>query len=45
MLPWAVPEVEPAAVAAIFVDEINGQVVGRQSSRRETTSTSPSWSG
>ncbi len=30
MLPWAVPEVEPAAVAALFVDEISGQVVGRQ---------------
>lgn len=30
MLPWAVPEVEPARVAALFVDEINGQVIGRQ---------------
>jgi hypothetical protein len=30
MLPWAVPEVEPAGVAALFVDEINGQVIGRQ---------------
>ena len=27
MLPWAVPDVEPAAVAAIFVDEINGTVL------------------
>ena len=26
MLPWAVPEVEPAAVAAIFVDENTGNV-------------------
>ena len=25
MLPWAVPEIDPAAVAAIFVDENNGQ--------------------
>jgi len=30
MLPWAVPEVEPASVVALFVDEINGQVIGRQ---------------
>jgi hypothetical protein len=30
MLPWAVPEVEPAAVAALFVDENTGQVIGRQ---------------
>jgi len=27
MLPWAVPDVEPAAVAAIFVDEITGDVL------------------
>ena len=26
MLPWAVPEVDPAAVAAIFVDENTGEV-------------------
>jgi len=26
MLPWAVPDVEPAAVAAIFVDENTGEV-------------------
>ena len=34
MLPWAVPEIDPAAVAAIFVDEINGQVIGKQLLRR-----------
>ena len=27
MLPWAVPEVEPAAVAALFVDENSGDVI------------------
>jgi hypothetical protein len=27
MLPWAVPDVEPAAIAAIFVDEITGDVL------------------
>lgn len=30
MLPWAVPEVEPAAVAALFVDENSGDVIARQ---------------
>ena len=30
MLPWAVPEIDPAAVAAIFVDENNGSVIGHQ---------------
>jgi hypothetical protein len=30
MLPWAVPEVEPAAVAAIFVNESDGSVIGAQ---------------
>ena len=28
MLPWAVPEVEPAAVAALFVDETTGRSSG-----------------
>jgi hypothetical protein len=30
MLPWAVPEVEPAAVAALFVDENSGDVIAAQ---------------
>ena len=30
MLPWAVPEAEPAAVAAIFVDENTGAVLASQ---------------
>ena len=30
MLPWAVPEVEPAAVAALFVDEDSGDVIASQ---------------
>lgn len=30
MLPWAVPEVDPAAVVAIFVDENDGEVVATQ---------------
>jgi hypothetical protein len=30
MLPWAVPDIEPAAVVAIFVDEINGDVLASQ---------------
>ena len=30
MLPWAVPEVEPAAVAALFVDENSGDVIASQ---------------
>ncbi|HEX4745710.1 MAG TPA: Tad domain-containing protein [Gaiellaceae bacterium] len=30
MLPWAVPEVEPAAVAAVFVDESSGDVIAAQ---------------
>jgi hypothetical protein len=30
MLPWAVPDVEPAAVAAIFLDENNGNVLATQ---------------
>jgi hypothetical protein len=30
MLPWAVPESEPAAVAALFVDENSGDVIGAQ---------------
>jgi Putative Flp pilus-assembly TadE/G-like len=30
MLPWAVPDVEPAAVAALFVDENTGQVFDHQ---------------
>jgi hypothetical protein len=30
MLPWAVPDIEPAAVAAIFVDENTGAVVDWQ---------------
>jgi hypothetical protein len=30
MLPWAVPEVEPAAVAALFVDEDSGNVIAAQ---------------
>ena len=30
MLPWAVPEVDPAAVAAIFVDENTGEVLDYQ---------------
>jgi hypothetical protein len=30
MLPWAVPEIEPAAVAALFVDEDSGDVIGSQ---------------
>jgi Putative Flp pilus-assembly TadE/G-like len=30
MLPWAVPDLEPAAVAALFVDENNGTVFDHQ---------------
>jgi len=30
MLPWAVPEIDPAAVAAIFVDENTGNVIDHQ---------------
>ena len=30
MLPWAVPDIEPAAVAAIFVDENTGSVLATQ---------------
>ena len=30
MLPFAVPEIDPAAVYAIFVNEINGAIVGTQ---------------
>ncbi len=30
MLPWAVPDLEPEAVVAIFVDEINGDVIASQ---------------
>ena len=30
MLPWAVPDIEPEAVVAIFVDEINGDVLASQ---------------
>jgi Putative Flp pilus-assembly TadE/G-like len=30
MLPWAVPEVDPAAVAALFVNENNGSVIAQQ---------------
>ena len=30
MLPWAVPEVDPAAVVALFVNEGNGAVAGAQ---------------
>jgi hypothetical protein len=30
MLPWAVPEIEPAAVAALFIDENSGDVIGAQ---------------
>src|SRR5262245_15321290 len=30
MLPWAGPEAEPAAVAAIFVDETTGNVLATQ---------------
>jgi hypothetical protein len=30
MLPWAVPEVQPAAVAALFVDENSGDVIAAQ---------------
>ena len=33
MLPWAVPEVDPAAVAAIFVDENNGDVIAPSAAR------------
>ena len=30
MLPWAVPEVDPAAVVALFVNENDGSVIARQ---------------
>ena len=30
MLPWAVPEIDPAAVAAVFVDENTGNVIDYQ---------------
>ena len=45
MLPWAVPEVEPAAVAALFVDENSGDVVLRNDSTSGTTSTFRSTNG
>ncbi|CAN5212452.1 hypothetical protein BH09ACT13_BH09ACT13_08630 [soil metagenome] len=41
MLPWAVPEVDPAAVAAIFVDENTGAVVGHQLLMKQDDTTLP----
>ena len=32
MLPWAVPEVDPAAVVALFVNEDSGNVSRRSDS-------------
>jgi hypothetical protein len=41
MLPWAVPETEPAAVAAIFVDENNGNVLASQLLMKQDDPTLP----
>jgi hypothetical protein len=41
MLPWAVPDVEPAAVVAIFLDEINGTVLGSQLLMKQDDETLP----
>jgi hypothetical protein len=35
MLPWAVPEVEPAEAAALFVDEDNGTVTAQRLEKRD----------
>ena len=41
MLPWAVPEIEPAAVAALFVDENTGAVIGTQELEKRDDVTLP----
>ena len=41
MLPWAVPEIEPAAVAALFVDENSGDVIGAQQLEKHDFTTLP----
>ena len=41
MLPWAVPEVDPAAVVALFVNEDSGDVVAAQRLTKRDVATLP----